>query len=211
MSLKPPPLRRTWLQIIAEINPIWLTGVFIACGMAMPAVFIFFPTINANARHFVSLAILIMVILPIAFTVINVVHSHRRTYNIFHLAFLYAQIVVVFGVLYLCLISVNRNRQLHAQATPGPTIAGITATWVDALANPDNHDRGAILVTYLGELHDCIHFSLVTSATVGYGDMVPVTRLARLAVDLQIAMTIFFVTFGIGTFFIRRDQESRRP
>jgi hypothetical protein len=129
-----------------------------------------------------------------------------------HLAFLYAQIVVVFGVAYFYVVSSHRSRQLHSPMNflnlaetidLTPAIDGIGTTWVDFLANPDRPSRGTLFMAYLGELHDCLHFSLVTSATVGYGDMVPVSHLARILVDLQISMTIFFVTFGVGAFFIR--------
>jgi hypothetical protein len=203
---------RTRLWSLAGINPLWLTGIFIAIGMIVPLAFIFFPSIGPHIPRVILLLILLTVNAPILITIINIVYSRRGTRSMIHLAFLYAQIVVVFGVAYFYVVAAHRSRQLHSRidlldlsATfhPEPAITGISTTWVDFLAESDRHSRGAILMAYLADLHDCLHFSLVTSATVGYGNMVPVSRLARLLVDLQIAMTVFFVAFGIGSSYPR--------
>lgn len=45
---------------------------------------------------------------------------------------------------------------------------------------------------------DCLHFSIVTLATVGFGDIVPRTWLAKLLVDLEIFSGMVFIVIGIG-------------
>jgi len=191
--------------------------------MAIPVAFTLMAGPETKVPAITAMAIPILMGIPIAFTVANVLLSPRQARSIGHLAFLHAQIVVVFGVAYFFVVSFHRNHQLARppsgdgpgmSAAAGPAITGIPGRWVDAMKTPprDSRGRAFVLRTYLGELHDCLHFSLVTSATVGYGDMAPVSRRARILVDLQIAMTIFFVTLAIGSFFVNQPsrQESHR-
>ncbi|HEY4574481.1 MAG TPA: potassium channel family protein, partial [Thermoanaerobaculia bacterium] len=45
---------------------------------------------------------------------------------------------------------------------------------------------------------DCLHFSTVTIATLGYGDIIPKTWYAKLAADLEVLMGIVFVSLSLG-------------
>ena len=47
---------------------------------------------------------------------------------------------------------------------------------------------------------DSVHFSLITSTTVGYGDMVPVKPMAKLLVDIQVLVSFFLISFGVAAF-----------
>jgi len=45
---------------------------------------------------------------------------------------------------------------------------------------------------------DCLHFSTVTIATLGYGDIIPKTWYSKLAADLEVLMGIVFVSLSLG-------------
>jgi hypothetical protein len=48
---------------------------------------------------------------------------------------------------------------------------------------------------------DCLHFSVVTVATVGYGDITPASWPARAAVDCQIILGMSLLVIVVGMFF----------
>jgi hypothetical protein len=45
---------------------------------------------------------------------------------------------------------------------------------------------------------DCLHFSIVTMSTVGYGDITPSGRYTKVAVDLQILSAVLLATVAFG-------------
>jgi hypothetical protein len=47
----------------------------------------------------------------------------------------------------------------------------------------------------------CLHFSITTAATVGYGDIAPNNLSTRLTADLQIALNVILVIFILGMLF----------
>jgi amino acid transporter len=76
-----------------------------------------------------------------------------------------------------------------------------------------SHDKN----TFLGKSYfiscvyciiDSFHFSVVTAATVGYGDMYPKSHAAKLFVDFQIAYTFMIVVIGIGKYSARTTEPS---
>ncbi len=54
---------------------------------------------------------------------------------------------------------------------------------------------------------DCVYSSLVTSTTVGYGDLVPVAPMTRLLVGVQVLISFFLIVFGAGYFFASQSTE----
>ncbi|MBM3115657.1 potassium channel family protein [Jeongeupia naejangsanensis] len=55
---------------------------------------------------------------------------------------------------------------------------------------------------------DCLHFSIVTSATVGYGDIYPRDWLARLLTDLHILSATGIAVVGFGRYFAGHGKPS---
>ena len=53
-------------------------------------------------------------------------------------------------------------------------------------------------LSYSGHLFGYFYFSVVTFASIGYGDIVPVTVPARLIVILEIAQSFVMVVFGLS-------------
>ncbi len=53
---------------------------------------------------------------------------------------------------------------------------------------------------------DCLHFSTVTIATLGYGDIVPTKWYSKLAADLEVLMGIVFVSLSLGRVLSGRES-----
>jgi len=53
---------------------------------------------------------------------------------------------------------------------------------------------------------DTFHFSVVTAATVGYGDMKPTSYIAKILVDFQIIYTFAIVVIGIGKYSDKKTE-----
>ena len=58
---------------------------------------------------------------------------------------------------------------------------------------------------------DALYFTVVTLATVGYGDITPVSQSARLVALLQICYTFLFLTAALSaaSHFVKRQLRSR--
>lgn len=54
---------------------------------------------------------------------------------------------------------------------------------------------------------DCLHFSTVTIATLGYGDIVPKKWYSKLAADLEVLMGIAFVSLSLGRLLAGRESD----
>ncbi|HYW73338.1 MAG TPA: potassium channel family protein [Pyrinomonadaceae bacterium] len=63
----------------------------------------------------------------------------------------------------------------------------------------------------LGLFGDCFHFSVVTAATVGYGDITPSSSLSRLVADSQVIASVSILVFGLGfVMSARPPRESEK-
>jgi len=47
-------------------------------------------------------------------------------------------------------------------------------------------------------LLDCLHFSVVTQTTLGFGDMLPKSFTAKLLVDIQVLSGVYFIAIAIA-------------
>lgn len=52
--------------------------------------------------------------------------------------------------------------------------------------------------TYIYNLYHFFYFSMTTFSTVGYGDIVPVSEVARLVVMLEIFLSFFIIVFALA-------------
>lgn len=51
---------------------------------------------------------------------------------------------------------------------------------------------------YISHLFHFLYFSVITFSTVGYGDIQPISEIARLVVILEISLSFFIVVFGLA-------------
>ena len=88
-------------------------------------------------------------------------------------------------------------------------IKGIDAEWA-AMAAEGNADKSEVLAEAALCFLDCVYFSLITSTTVGYGDIVPVSHMTRALVGMQVLVSFFLIAFGAGYFFASQSSERGR-
>jgi hypothetical protein len=60
---------------------------------------------------------------------------------------------------------------------------------------------------------DCLHLSVITMTTVGYGDITPRSLPARVATDVEAVCNTLLLIFGLGMIFgnIRPAPDSQKP
>lgn len=65
--------------------------------------------------------------------------------------------------------------------------------------NPDNFSGvSAYSDTYIYNLYQFTYFSVTTFSTVGYGDIAPVSEVARFVVMLEIFLSFFIIVFALA-------------
>lgn len=185
-------------------NHLWVTFCYFLFAVFMTIVFIYFP--DMRDTHFLVFIFFNALMLgwPILIVVSHIVNFRNTLYSLRKLASLYFQIILMFGVIYYfgSALSVTRemkNRQFAASKIHTP-IRGIDTDWVKMAVNRTGN-KSAMFREALISFQDCIHFSLITSTTVGYGDIVPVSPMAKLLVDIQVLVSCFLLAFGVGSFF----------
>ena len=186
--------RHPWL-------PGGLTIAYVLFGLTVPMIFIYFPSTGDEAPRFLHFVSFVLISAPITLTVLQILTFKRSKINIRHLAILYLEIILMFGVIYFYAVSSRNEIGLKHDMSPEshiPAIRGIDADWVDILKTEHNTDEEVLMKKMLICFQDCIHFSLITSTTVGYGDMVPNRPMAKFLVDIQVLVSFFLISFGVA-------------
>ena len=113
----------------------------------------------------------------------------------------------MFGVIYFYAVS-DKKVLANESGNPIVVIKGINADWVNQVKLTNFTNKEEVLVNMLECFHDSIYFSLITSTTVGYGDMVPVSFLAKSLVDIQVLVSFFLISFGVAYFSTTNKGKS---
>lgn len=111
------------------------------------------------------------------------------------------------------------NRIENYQKLPQPTIAPIMDMFISYLIFVyafsvlyifiSTIDNSAFSNNQILSVVDGIYFSTITAATVGYGDIAPVSRLARIVVIIQVYVSLFYtVLIFAGAASHLRDRRS---
>ncbi|WP_432720343.1 ion channel [Jeongeupia wiesaeckerbachi] len=115
----------------------------------------------------------------------SILHYHQR--NLAALVRLYGWLIFQFALIYYTLVLFDFDNN---------AFSGIHNLHVYA---PDT--ASAFMLGALKTFLDCMHFSVVTSATVGYGDIYPRDWLARILTDLHILFATGVAIVGFGRYF----------
>jgi hypothetical protein len=193
----------------------WLPGVltlaYVLSGVLIPLLVIYIPTIGKVMPRFFSIVSFILIAGPILLTILQILNFRHAITSIRGLAMLYLEIVLMFGVIYFYAVSANSDMQLEnhdAQNKILPVIRGIDTDWIYLVKTNQLENRQEVLKNMLICFHDSIHFSLITSTTVGYGDMTPATPVAKILVDIQVLVSFFLISFGVAFFFSQHKGSS---
>jgi hypothetical protein len=179
--------------------------VYIAFTVFVVTCSIFIPDVGERLPRIHSFVSFILLSGPLVLTVLHVNNIENSLSSIRQLAIQYIEIILMFGVIYFYLVSApNENGVIKGENV----ISGVDSQWVGNLTD-DQFQEGKtdILLNAMKCMQDCLHFSLITSTTVGYGDMVPKGVLPKLIVDIQVLICLFLLSFGAGTVFSQGQKR----
>jgi Ion channel len=194
-------------------NHLWVTLGYFCFAILITITFIYFPDIRKTHPMIFKIMNIPMVFFPILIVIANIISFQTTLSSLKKLASLYLQVILMFGVIYYFGTASSVANE-YRNFSPAPSkiqsskaaISGVDTDWVK-LAIDGHSSKQEILTEALISFQDCIHFSLITSTTVGYGDLVPKSPVAKLLVDLQVLVSCFLLAFGVGSFF-NSDKKS---
>ncbi len=112
------------------------------------------------------------------------------------------KIVILYLSLILICASLNFDLVIHSAFDVSP-FSGIEPVWATtAPGQPPTLVWSQLLKAFV----DCLHFSVVTLSTVGYGDIAPKVWYAKLAVDLEILMGLGITVLAVGRHFSQQGR-----
>jgi voltage-gated potassium channel len=175
---------------------IWLIPVFSVGAGVLVLSFLSDGALNSELAFLGSMLLIAAIVLAVSRNVaIFLVDTALLFEEFFHrmsrlaipaFAFLtfYSLLVIVFASIY-CLVS---------QYSPGP------------------HFRVGNAARVIG-FSEAIHFSIVTISTVGYGDIVPTSNLARVLASLEVICGVMLLLFGVSALleYTREHRHDRSP
>lgn len=188
----------------------WFPGVltiaYFIFGLVVVALAIYVPSIGDHMRRFFSFVSYILILGPIIISILQILNFKNTISTIPRLAFLYFEIILMFGIIYFYAVSA-RDKNVQPYSSTPAVISGIDSVWVDHVREKNIHDKNTVMKEAILCLNDCVHFSLITSTTVGYGNMVPVAPMAKILVNIQVLVSFFLVAFGVGFVFAGKGKE----
>ncbi len=211
-----------------EHDPVWFSVIYAFVLIAFVIFIIYEPHVRQTAPRYFNLVAVFLLLGPIILTVFHINNYKNTISSMSRLISLYMQVVMMFGCIHFCSVAahvvpqLNKiKKQVHMAPitlSPAPSdnslkkpvvttnISGISSKWLIMLS-ADNYPKNEIVAEALRSFYDSMHFSLMTSSTVGYGDMVPKTFWAKLMVDIQVLVSFFIIAFGVGSFFANSPKN----
>ena len=188
----------------------WIPGattlIYIAFALLVVTLIVFFPSIGSVVPKFLKFASTVLITGPVVIALLQILNLKHTVTSIPKLALLYMEIILMFGVVYFYAVSDKEDISSPMNTT---VIKGIKADWTTRVIN-EEPDKIETMKQALISFEDCVYFSMVTSTTVGYGDMVPVTPATKLLVGIQVLVSFFLIAFGAGYFFSLRSNGSSK-
>ena len=185
--------------------PFFLTLGYVLFSVFVVVLAVNVPDIGQRLPRFHAFVSFILLAGPLVLAFLHLNNIQRSLSSIKDLAILYIEIILMFGIVYFYLVSSPKNIGEDKNNT---AISGVDSKWVGHLMNPtEREDKRRLLSEALKCMQDCVHFSLITSTTVGYGDMVPKSMLAKLIVDIQVLICLFLISLGAGSVFARTSDK----
>lgn len=102
----------------------------------------------------------------------------------------YVQTILLFALLYYGLNYFSKGSLLGLHEIESVTEYAKNQKFADATKWP--------IKDVLLSLLDCLHFSVVTQTTLGFGDMLPKSFTAKLLVDIQVLSGVYFIAIAIA-------------
>lgn len=222
------------IKYFQKHDPILFTLVYMAIMVFFTAALIYYPQHIVSSPRMVQILSWFFVLGPVTLAIFHVKNYKKTMSSMARLMSLYMQVVMMFGCIHFYsgaefvneqVISDRKERESkiipdtimtpNSQNIPTPkraqykqSIKGINSNWISMINIEGDYDKKAVLTAALKSFYDSIHFSLMTSTTVGYGDMYPITFSSKLKVDIQVLVSLFIMAFGVGSFFSKKESKS---
>ena len=114
------------------------------------------------------------------------------------------RIICLFLALVLLCANINFMLVMHFSLSDSMPFHGIHSVWTEGAAGQRHTLSWGNLFQ---AIIDCIHFSIVTLSTVGYGDIYPIKWYSKLVVDVEILLGLGITVLTAGRYFSRGGEE----
>ena len=217
-------------RYVKERDPVWFTLLYLVVLISFICAVIYEPYLRKNAPGYFKSIAWFLALGPIALTVVHARNYRTTISSMPRLVSLYLQVVIMFGCIHFVSVASHmvpqitktvkllsnesaiqefqefQKNQKNQKNQYTQNIKGISGMWLVELYR-DTSSKSSIINQALTSLYDSMHFSLMTSTTVGYGDMYPKTIWAKLMVDVQVLVSFFLIAFGVGSFFAQKETS----
>ena len=214
-------------------DPIWFSAIYMLVMISFIICLIYYPSIIKDATGYVKVLSWFFTLGPVVLAIFHVKNYKKTISSMPRLMSLYMQVVMMFGCIHFYSAASYRSSQMKKETIESITtdksgltkaidsfigkeeykykqsIKGISGEWIGMLGSSDN-SKSQIVARAMRSFYDSLHFSLMTSTTVGYGDMYPITFSAKVMVDIQVLVSFFIIAFGVGSFFSQKDAKAKR-
>jgi Ion channel len=126
----------------------------------------------------------------IAIIVLRVHWFDRHTESLYKLLVFYFEMILLFAGIYLWLYLIGDDS----------AISGFSSINREMLRNKSLFKFDIYKKNIFKVIVDSVHFSVVTSTTIGYGDMLPKHPIAKIVVDVQALLTVGIIVIGYGRY-----------
>lgn len=152
--------------------------------------------LNAVTRAVLSALIVVTVVTPPICLVILLAHYKDSSASISKLIALYLSLIAICA-------TINLDLMLHFSYSGAPPFHGVQSIWPAGMSQEPlpPFPWSNVLLAFV----DCLHFSVASLSTVGYGDIYPTVWYAKLAVDVQILMGLGITVLAVGHHFSSRE------
>ena len=157
----------------------------------------------------VLFVVVLILATPIVAMIATVVNYKRAHLGLSRLIYTFLAVLLMFADAYFVSVVADDRGGTRCAAEPCQfdndiPLKGVQPVWRwFPEPQPRHLSLKRIALAYL----DCVHYSIVTGSTVGYGDITPVRWYAKVLTDLQILLCLGLTVLGVSRVFASRDSS----
>ena len=185
-----------------ELNPLWwslLSWTLTVAGYGTGEIMIRFFGWGGLATEYALLCLVGVAVVAPFLALLILAFTYKRN------AQTLPRIVGMYLALVLLCANINFLLMLHFSLSGSPPFHGIHSVWGEQSAPgrpmPISFENGFL------SLIDCLHFSVATLSTVGYGDIYPTAWYSKIVVDVEILIGLGINVLTIGRYFSRGGEK----
>lgn len=204
-------------RYLGDKDPFWFSLLYFFTLIAFVLANIYYIGFRQTYGGYYSFMALFLTLGPMVLTGFHIWNYRKTIRSIPRIISLYLQVVMMFGCIHFLTVAAHAAPQIGEQSARGiklenyvitSSLEGIDASWL-VKVNVRDFPKDEVFKESLESLFDCMYFSLMTSTTVGYGDISPKSFTAKLTVMIQVLVSMFIAAFGAGSFFSNNEPHHR--